>query len=124
MKVNEIYTSIQGEGPNTGIPTTFVRFGGCNLRCPGWGTYLVSEDGHDIVRIGTEVGLPVDKYVGEGTILRGCDTIHAVYPQFRKQWTEMTCLEIAEQCQETAFVTFTGGEPLIQSPEAFEFLGV
>lgn len=36
MRLSEIYRSVQGEGPKVGIPTTFVRFGGCNLRCPGW----------------------------------------------------------------------------------------
>lgn len=36
MKLLELYESIQGEGPRTGVPTTFVRFAGCNLRCPGW----------------------------------------------------------------------------------------
>jgi 7-carboxy-7-deazaguanine synthase len=36
VKLLEIYTSVQGEGPNVGIPTTFVRFAGCNMRCPGW----------------------------------------------------------------------------------------
>jgi len=36
MRISEIYPSVQGEGPNVGAPTTFVRFGGCNLRCPGW----------------------------------------------------------------------------------------
>jgi len=34
--VLEHYTSIQGEGVRTGTPTQFVRFAGCNLRCPGW----------------------------------------------------------------------------------------
>ena len=36
MKLLELYTSVQGEGPNVGLPTTFVRFAGCNMRCPGW----------------------------------------------------------------------------------------
>jgi 7-carboxy-7-deazaguanine synthase len=36
MRLSEIYQSVQGEGPRVGEPTTFVRFGGCNLRCPGW----------------------------------------------------------------------------------------
>lgn len=36
LRVSEIYASYQGEGPNTGKPTVFVRFAGCNLRCPGW----------------------------------------------------------------------------------------
>ena len=33
-KINEIFYSIQGEGYFTGTPTVFVRFSGCNLRCP------------------------------------------------------------------------------------------
>jgi 7-carboxy-7-deazaguanine synthase len=36
MRVSEIYPSVQGEGPRTGQTTVFLRFGGCNLRCPGW----------------------------------------------------------------------------------------
>ena len=36
LRVSEVYQSIQGEGPNVGSPTTFVRFAGCNLRCPLW----------------------------------------------------------------------------------------
>lgn len=36
MKYNvlEIFDSIQGEGVMMGYPVTFVRFAGCNLRCP------------------------------------------------------------------------------------------
>jgi 7-carboxy-7-deazaguanine synthase len=36
LRVSEVYPSYQGEGPNTGKPTVFVRFAGCNLKCPGW----------------------------------------------------------------------------------------
>lgn len=36
MRVDEVYVSVQGEGPRVGLPTVFARFGGCNLRCPGW----------------------------------------------------------------------------------------
>lgn len=35
--VSEIFYTLQGEGPNTGVPAIFVRFSGCNLRCI-WGT--------------------------------------------------------------------------------------
>jgi organic radical activating enzyme len=33
-KVHEIFFTLQGEGAHSGIPAVFVRFSGCNLRCP------------------------------------------------------------------------------------------
>ena len=45
MKVNEIFLSIQGEGINTGYPTVFVRFTGCNLRCSYCDTKYAYNDG-------------------------------------------------------------------------------
>lgn len=32
--VCEIFYSLQGEGTHTGMPAVFLRFSGCNLRCP------------------------------------------------------------------------------------------
>lgn len=34
MRITEIFYSIQGEGYWTGRPAVFIRFAGCNLRCP------------------------------------------------------------------------------------------
>lgn len=33
LSVSELFTSVQGEGPSLGIPCTFLRLSGCNLRC-------------------------------------------------------------------------------------------
>ena len=33
-RVNEIFYSLQGEGFWTGTPMVFLRFSGCNLKCP------------------------------------------------------------------------------------------
>ncbi len=93
MRLCEVYTSAQGEGPNTGSPITFVRFGGCNLRCPGWGT-------------GT---LP------DGTVVEGCDTVFAVYPQWKDTWEPVGPEQILDQIPpEPKHVCLTGGEPLTQ----------
>lgn len=33
MRIVEIFPTIQGEGRNLGVPSLFIRTGGCNLRC-------------------------------------------------------------------------------------------
>jgi len=95
MRLCEVYESLQGEGPNTGEPTTFVRFGGCNLRCPGWGEGVLPD----------------------GTIVNGCDTVFAVYPEWRSTWDKKTPAEVADLVKAyPQRVCITGGEPLIQAP--------
>ena len=43
VKVNEIFRSLQGESTFAGLPCTFVRLTGCNLRC----TYCDTQQAYD-----------------------------------------------------------------------------
>ena len=51
--MNDIFYSLQGEGRNTGRAAVFIRFAGCNLRCPfcdtEFDTYTEMTD-EDIVK--------------------------------------------------------------------------
>ena len=66
-KVNEIFYSIQGEGYHTGTPAVFVRFSGCNLKCPFCDTQ--HEDG--ILMSDEEILSEVGKYTGVMVIQAG-----------------------------------------------------
>ena len=59
MRLVESFLSIQGEGKYAGRLAFFFRFAGCNLRCAGFGGERFSPK--------------------TGEILRGCDTIRAVF---------------------------------------------
>ena len=54
-KVNEIFYTLQGEGAHSGIPAVFVRFSGCNLRCPWCDTEFASHTDMTAEEIVTEV---------------------------------------------------------------------
>ena len=48
LKVNEIFKSIQGESTYAGLPCTFVRLAGCNLRCTYCDTNYAYYEGKEI----------------------------------------------------------------------------
>lgn len=64
LEVNEIFDSIQGEGPFSGHPATFVRLAGCNIQCTWCDTKYTDRKSmsiHDIVGlcVGNERNLVV-----------------------------------------------------------------
>ena len=48
LKVNEIFKSIQGESTFAGLPCTFVRLAGCNLRCSFCDTTYAYDEGTEM----------------------------------------------------------------------------
>jgi|ERR1700691_334993 len=95
LRLLEHYYSTQGEGPRVGVPTQFVRFAGCNLRCPKW---------------------PCDTpYAIEPKLYRAEQNTVEPGELFR---------DITALCMQTGAgnVCLTGGEPLLQNNDALEEL--
>lgn len=106
LPVDEIFPALQGEGVRMGVPSVFVRTGGCNLTCSGFGCKAIS---------------PID-----GSIILGCDSIHAVNAKhFKHTWTYYDSSrdlinEIIHNLPDTSNgnaelpdIIFTGGEPIL-----------
>lgn len=66
-KINEIFYSLQGEGHHTGYPSVFIRFSGCNLKCP------FCDTAHDegVVMSDTDIIRAVNLYKAEWVVLTG-----------------------------------------------------
>jgi 7-carboxy-7-deazaguanine synthase len=84
MRVCEIFTSIQGESSYAGVPCTFVRMTGCNLRCSYCDTqYAYTEGGEcseeDILREIDRAGMRLVEITGGEPLLQ-----REVYPLLEK----------------------------------------
>ncbi len=108
MQVVESFLSIQGEGKFAGKLAVFVRFAGCNFNCLGFGVEREKN----------------------GKILRGCDTLRAVFVSdfsFKTYDAESLFLRVLELKKDfNVIVVITGGEPLIhhQNQDFLSFIGL
>lgn len=67
MRINEIFYSLQGEGFFTGTPSIFIRFSGCNLKCP----FCDTEHGSYHEMSEAEVSQAIAKYPATHVVLTG-----------------------------------------------------
>lgn len=80
LKINEIFKSIQGESSHTGLPCTFVRLTGCNLRCGYCDTEYAFYNGNemsveDVVKSVDGLGIKLVEITGGEPLLQ-----EEVYP--------------------------------------------
>ena len=100
----EHFYSIQGEGKYTGSPSLFFRFGGCNMKCEGFGCSEIASNGVEVL---------------------GCDTVYAVNKEnFSHNWIPISksseLLSVLDQYSlpNAVDIVLTGGEPLIYANDA------
>lgn len=98
FKVNDIFYSLQGEGHNTGRAAVFVRFAGCNLRCPFCDTAFDSY-----------------REMTAEQIVSSCETLSG-----RNGIAVMQDSALQDDGQAPAMLAvLTGGEPTLQADAAF-----
>ena len=90
--VNEIFCSVQGEGPDVGLPVVFVRFSGCNLDCEFCDTTHADHKAMDAFEIETAIERAIPGGYPKGA-----------RPEPNKSRT-----------RSMPTVVLTGGEPLLQ----------
>jgi organic radical activating enzyme len=99
LEINEIFgPTIQGEGKYTGNPSVFVRFGKCNMQCPGFEVEYETPSG-------------IKKF--------SCDSFYASDIAFRDEWKKYkTASELITEVSSylpsyKVDIVITGGEPLL-----------
>ncbi|MFC7095943.1 7-carboxy-7-deazaguanine synthase QueE [Halobaculum marinum] len=77
LPVNELFASLQGEGVLAGVPSTFVRTSGCNLRCWFCDSYHTSwEPTHAWMAVDDVVAAVAERDPDHVVLTGGEPTIH------------------------------------------------
>ena len=102
IAISEVFYSIQGEGKTVGIPSVFVRLGGCNLMCGGMGTQFDGELHNDAEW--------------------RCDTVEVWMKAQSKEAKDVLPKDCIEAIKNGAHIILTGGEPMMQQAALEEFI--
>lgn len=92
MKVVEIFKSIDGEGKRVGLPTTFVRLFGCNLKCKYCDTrYGCEGDEYTVMSIAQVMDQVRELGIKSVTVTGGEPLIHPGIKNLIKQLLDDGC---------------------------------
>lgn len=69
LKVNEIFYSLQGEGPHTGMAAVFLRLAGCRMNCPFCDTKYAAAQGQEMTD--GEIISALEQYPCRNVIITG-----------------------------------------------------
>ena len=102
LAISEVFYSIQGEGKTVGVPSVFVRLGGCNLMCGGMGTQFDGELHNEAEW--------------------RCDSVEVWMKAQSKQYEDILPNNCVEAIENGAHIILTGGEPMMQQKGLEEFI--
>lgn len=97
IRLSEIFTSFQGEGRFTGMPTIFVRFFGCNLKCDGFGQKDPTDPNTFVLPYKTIDVKPYTKMKDLPVFPFGCDSSYSWDSKFKKFAKDYSKYEVADE---------------------------
>lgn len=71
LRISEIFSSVQGEGRYLGVPSTFIRVSGCNLRCVWCDTPYASWEPEGPTLALEQIVNQADHYANTHVVLTG-----------------------------------------------------
>jgi organic radical activating enzyme len=125
--ISEIFMSIEGEGPHSGVPTAYIRYAGCNMKCPGFNNPEQERTDDGYAPLPFEIS-EIKSLEDINEITVGCDSQYAVNQKFKHIWHHWTTDELVQNLTDMVphkqwinprsnrpvTLSITGGEPTLK----------